>query len=186
MSVEAELRTELDHLYSRLSSMEARLLGTHRRATMPGTEVEVLLVTLGALEAAFELSAVKEVVPAATLAPLPEAPPWVLGTLNLRGTTVPVVHVGSRLKRESRGLKVQDLIVVAATELGTAGFVVSAVGAIANVTLDQTASLTETPHAAYVVGSFSYGEEARLLLGIRELLRHTELSSLIAEHEEQT
>lgn len=184
MSLEAELRTELDHLYSRLSEMEARLLGTHRRATMPGTEVEVLFVTIGALEAAFELSAVKEVVPAAALAPLPEAPAWVLGTLNLRGATVPVVHVGSRLTRESRSLKVQDLIVIASTDLGTAGFVVSAVGAIATIKLDQTASLTETPHAAYVVGSFSHADVARLLLGIRELLRHSELSSFIAEPEE--
>jgi chemotaxis signal transduction protein len=95
--------------------------------------------------------------------------------LNLRGSSLPVVHIGARLERKAPELELQHLIVIASTELGTAGFVVDDVGVVLEVTLDAAPSLTETPHAPYVVGTFSHQGKARLILGIQELLRHSDL-----------
>jgi chemotaxis signal transduction protein len=176
MSLESELQEEVDLLHARLAELEARFRGTYRSGRKPGASVEVLFVRIGDLHAAFELDTVKEVVPAAALAPLPEAPAWVLGTLKLRGSSLPVVHIGARLNRRSPELLVQHLIVIASTELGTAGFVVDDVGIVLQVTLGEAPSLTETPHAPYVVGSFTHQDRARLVLGIQELLRHSDLA----------
>jgi purine-binding chemotaxis protein CheW len=180
MDRDAELQVEVDELRARLAALEARLRRWHRSGRAPGSELEVLFVRVLDLLGAFELAAVREVVPAALLAPLPEAPAWVLGTLNLRGVTIPVVDVSSRLRGATPELSVADVIVIVATEFGTAGVVVSEVGAIRNVTLDEQAALLETPHAAYVVGTFSCDGQARLLLGVQELLRHSDLASLVA------
>lgn len=173
MDLEAELR----ELQSRLAELTARMERSFKGGRAPGSRVETLLVEIGTLSAAFELEAVREVVPVAELAPIPEAPPWVLGALNLRGHTTPVVHIGSKLVGGSPDFELEDLIVVANTDLGTAGFVVTAVGAIVDVTLDDTTSLNETPHASYVVGTFSHLGKPRVLLGVRELLRATNLAS---------
>jgi purine-binding chemotaxis protein CheW len=173
-----ELEAEVGELKARLGQLEAKLRGSFRGGRAPGTRADVLLVTIGRLEAAFELEGVREVVPTAQLQPIPEAPPWVLGTLNLRGGTTPVVHIGARLAGGRAELVVEDLIVIAATQAGTAGFIVSAVGNIVEITLDQEASITDTPHASYVVGTFTHGGQSRLLLGIPELLRQADLRRL--------
>ena len=181
MGGEAELQAEVDALRARLTALEARMHKSHKHGRPPGAELEVLFLSVGALHAAFELGAVCEVVPAAELAPLPEAPSWVLGTLNLRGATLPVVDIASRLSSRAPGLELSDIIVIVSTEHGTAGVVVSEVGAIKNVRLDQRAAFLETPHASYVVGTFSHDGQARLLLGVPELLRHSELAPIIGQ-----
>lgn len=177
MDLEAELRD----LQNRLAELSARLERSFKGGRAPGTRVDVLLVEIGSLSAAFELGPVREVVPVAELTPIPEAPPWVLGALNLRGSTTPVVHIGSKLVGGSPDFELEDLIVVAATELGAAGFVVTAVGSIVEATLDDTTSLNETPHASYVVGTFSHLGKPRLLLGVPELLRVTNLAAETAK-----
>lgn len=179
VSHELELRAEVDALRGRLAQLEARLKKTYERTNISGRDTSVLLVDVGSLKGALELKRVQEVVPAATLSPLPEAPDWVLGTLNLRGRSVPVVHVAHRLGGATKALALSDLIVVVATESGTAGLVVSQVGAVKVIKTQDDTSLLETSHAPYVIGSFNDGSVARLVLGVTELFRHTELSSLV-------
>lgn len=186
MGAEAELQAEVDALRARLTALEARLNRSHKNGRVPGAEIEVLFLAVGRLLAAFELDAVSEVVPAALLAPLPEAPSWVLGTLNLRGSTIPVVDIASRLSARAPGIGLSDIIVIVSTELGTAGVVVSEVGVIRSVRLDQQAAFLETPHAGYVVGTFSHDGQARLLLGVQELLRHSELAPILAREQGAT
>jgi len=171
-----DLEAEVRDLQNRLADLQARLSRKFKGGRAPGTRVEVLLVEIGALSAAFELGPVREVVPVAALKPIPEAPPWVLGALNLRGRTTPIIHIGSKLSGGSPDFELEDLVVVADTEFGTAGFVVSAVGSIVETLLDDTTSLNETPHASYVVGTFSHLGSPRVLLGILELLRYTDLA----------
>ena len=178
MSHELELRAEVDALRGRLAQLEARLKKTYARPNLTSRDTAVLMVDVGALKGALELERVQEVVPAATLSPLPEAPDWVLGTLNLRGKSVPVVHVAHRLGGANKTLALSDLIVVVATESGTAGLVVSQVGAVKVIRSEQDTSMMETAHAPYVIGAFNDGAVARLILGVTELFRHTELSML--------
>jgi len=179
VSHELELRAEVDALRGRLAQLETRLKKTYARPNLSGRDTAVLLVDVGSLRGALELERVQEVVPAATLSPLPEAPDWVIGTLNLRGTSVPVVHVAHRLGGTAKTLALSDLIVVVATPSGTAGLVVSQVGAVKVIRSHDDTSMHETAHAPYVIGSFNDGTVARLILGVSELFRHTELSLVV-------
>lgn len=183
MSQELELRAEVDALRGRLAQLEARLKKTYARSNSTASATAVLLVDVGTLKGALELDRVQEVVPAATLSSLPEAPDWVLGTLNLRGRSLPVVHVAHRLGGAPRTLALSDLIVIVNTESGSAGLVVSQVGAVKVVRTQGDTSLLEAPHAPYVIGSFNDGAAARLILGVAELFRHTELSAFLVGSE---
>jgi purine-binding chemotaxis protein CheW len=65
--------------------------------------VEALLIPVGAEVHAVELALVREVVRAPRVAPVPGAPPWLLGLANLRGQVVPVVDSVRALGAEPLG-----------------------------------------------------------------------------------
>ena len=180
MSLELSLQAQIDVLRGQLSQLEDRLGQALRRQEPLALEFEVLHVRIERTHAAFELESVREVVPAAELTPLPEAPAWVLGMLNLRGTTLPVIDVGTRLAARPPRLLLGDLIVIASAGAGMAGLVVSEVDTITRVEREALqSSVLETPHAAYALGTFSHAGRSTVLLGVNELLRHSELSAFV-------
>jgi purine-binding chemotaxis protein CheW len=60
--------------------------------------ISVLLAKLGGTQIGFSASAVREIVRAVAIAPLPGAPAIIEGAINLRGRIVPVVDVRQRLE----------------------------------------------------------------------------------------
>ena len=60
-----------------------------------------LVVVAGGQRFAWELTAIREIVPARACTRLPGSPAWVSGLLNLRGTVVTVVDLGARLGLEA-------------------------------------------------------------------------------------
>lgn len=182
MPVDSEILGEIQALHRRLRELESRVgHGAAPVEPLP-EEFDVLFVRIGGVAAAFELRAVREVVPAAALTPVPEAPAWVLGLLNIRGSTVPVVDIGSRLEGRPARLRVNDLIVVATGKLGAVGLVVNEVDTVARIERKALQpAVHETPHAEYVLGAFPRGGHSVVLLGLSELLRQTELPVLSEE-----
>lgn len=59
------------------------------------------MVVSGQQRFAWELSAIKEIVPARAVTRLPGAPVWVLGLLNLRGRVVTVADLALRMGLEA-------------------------------------------------------------------------------------
>ncbi len=59
------------------------------------------MVVAGQQRFAWELSAIKEIVPARAVTRLPGAPIWVLGLLNLRGRVVTVADLALRMGLEA-------------------------------------------------------------------------------------
>jgi len=59
------------------------------------------VVVAGQQRFAWELSAIKEIVPARAVTRLPGAPVWVLGLLNLRGRVVTVADLAVRMGLEA-------------------------------------------------------------------------------------
>lgn len=57
----------------------------------------VLAFTLAAHQFAVRVEAVLEIIEEPPLMPLPSSPPWMLGLVDIRGSTVPVVDLGARL-----------------------------------------------------------------------------------------
>ena len=59
----------------------------------------------------------QRVVQPAAITPLPEAPPAiVLGILGLQGEVIPVINLRKSFRPPERGIRSEDLVVVARTE----------------------------------------------------------------------
>jgi purine-binding chemotaxis protein CheW len=100
----------------------------------------LLILVVGDERYGIDINAVGETRPLAGLAPLPHAPPFWIGLVNVRGRLCPVLDLGRYLQvpeSESPSLPAGDrrmLVVVAAVGL-TVGLMVDAVGEIRRVPL---------------------------------------------------
>jgi purine-binding chemotaxis protein CheW len=88
-----------------------------------GPSTDVLVLRLEAREYALPVHRVIEVVRMVAITPLPEAPPWVDGVVNLRGRVVPVIDLRARLGIPRRVPDLSTPIVMTVAESGAFGLV---------------------------------------------------------------
>lgn len=80
--------------------------------TPPDTTLSLLRVRLGDAVLALPAMAVREVVRAVAIAPLPGAPSIIEGAVNLRGALVPVIDVRGRLRLPPRPIDPDQFLVI--------------------------------------------------------------------------
>lgn len=85
------------------------------RAEAHGGLIEALLIEVDGVRFALPTHSVEEVIAAAQPMPLPEAPPFVLGILNVRGEVLPVLDLRRHLGRPSREVRASDHLILART-----------------------------------------------------------------------
>jgi len=101
----AALESELVHLRQAVAT-------TLLQPAAPDEELAVLECVAGGQSFGVLLSTVLEVLPVAELVPLPEAEPWILGSLNLRGESVVVIDMTLRLLGRPHTIEPSEYIVV--------------------------------------------------------------------------
>jgi len=99
----------------------------------------------GEQEFGADIMAIREIRGWTETTPLPHAPPYVRGVINLRGVVLPVVDLKARLGREETLANPKHVIVVVETENRTIGLLVDAVSDILTVT---AADVQPTPELA--------------------------------------
>lgn len=163
---------ELVALRARLADLERRLgARSVDEEALPAGEVEVLVCRVGSERVALLLRDVREVVPIASVTALPEAPPWVLGLLQVGETAVPVLDVDARFDRRARPIAISDLVVLCRHEPDGVGLVVSEVDDVKRIaSVDIADPKRDVPHAAYLRGTFRDADGAVLLLGLRRFV----------------
>ena len=108
--------------------------------------------------------------------PLPNAPEYILGVLNLRGAIVPVMDVRKRFELESVEYTVKTVaIMVNMVQGGTervVGLVVDAVADVHELDINkiQLAPKSGSTHTEYVKGLASIGDNMVILLDVDNLL----------------
>jgi len=96
----------------------------------PGVD-DLVVVRAGGHAYGIPVAAVVEVTRMVALAPLPAAPPWVVGVVDLRGTPVPVIDLAARLGRAARAPVLERRIVVMGDPADPVGIVVDEVSGVA-------------------------------------------------------
>ncbi len=137
---------------------------------LPTGAVEAIVCRLGDGRIALPLHQVQEVTMIAWTAPLPEAPPWIVGLLDLRGEVLPVIDVAARVDQCARTPSLTDHIVVCRDEGRAVGLLVQAVLGVASLDRDEAASSIDAPHARYVRAALRDDEGVVLLLSLRRLV----------------
>jgi purine-binding chemotaxis protein CheW len=139
---------------------------------------QFLLFRIGDEEFGMPIGAVDEVAQLpAKLTPLPKAPAFVLGVMNLRGQVIPVIDQAQRFGADASQASRRRVIVTKIGEL-QAGFLVDAVSEVVRVTADalRTAPDFGNEETRVFERVANLGDEQRIILIVnpRELLDRAE------------
>jgi purine-binding chemotaxis protein CheW len=88
---------------------------------------QLVVLRLGDREYGLIAGAVEQVVRMVAIRPVPEAPPWIAGVVNLRGRTTPMMDLRTRLGLSAGTHGLSDHIVIVRSREATLGLIVDAV-----------------------------------------------------------
>lgn len=148
--------------------------------------MEVLIFQLSGQRYGVCVADVREVLRAVTFAPLPKAPAFVEGVINLRGALLPVLDIRMRFRLAPRPPAVSDHLVVAAA--GDRLVALRVDGATDLITVDP--EMIESPArvvsgTAYVTGVAKLPDGLVLIHDLRTFLSQTEADALAELDAEQ-
>jgi purine-binding chemotaxis protein CheW len=134
---------------------------------------QYLTFALGQEEYGVEILKIREIKGFSPLTPLPNAPHYVKGVLNLRGTIVPIIDLRARFAMAAVECTKYTVIVVVQVGGQTVGFVVDAVSDVLTVSRDAiqpTPDLHGQIDTACLTGLAPAGEKMVILLDIDTVL----------------
>ncbi|MCP4679105.1 MAG: purine-binding chemotaxis protein CheW [Deltaproteobacteria bacterium] len=167
----AEVIEEIGKLEQRLNELRATMAQRLVRESVPKEEFSLFVCRIRNERVGLPIESVEEVLPMCKLASLPEAPPWLAGLLNLRGSMIPVIDALARIERRERSPELRDFLVICSSEERRFGLIVQEVFQIENVdgSLIQPVD-RELPQAPYVLGLFQIDGKAVFQLSLSCLL----------------
>jgi purine-binding chemotaxis protein CheW len=135
--------------------------------------------TLGDLEFGLPLAAVERVLLAMAVAPLPGAPPVILGVVNVHGDVLPVADMRSRFGLAPRPLDPGDHFVVASTPARRLALAVdSASGVVECPARDLVEAASVVPGMEHVKGIARTGDGLLLIQDLDRFLALDEEAAL--------
>lgn len=147
---------------------------------------EFLSFRLGGEEYGVDILKVQEIRSVDTVTRLPEAPDYIRGVVNLRGTIVPVVDMRIKFRLEAAEYNEQTVMIVLNMAERTVGMVVDGVSDVLTLGEDQIRPPPELSGAmdtAFVTGLGAVDERMLILVDIDRLLDFDELARLDATPE---
>ena len=124
---------------------------------------------------------VQEVLRVSEIAPVPGAPHYVLGIINLRGNVVTVVDTRIRLGLPTSEMTDSTRIVIIEGEKHVVGILVDCVAEVVDLTASEMESAPNVGNeesARYIQGVASRGDELLILVDLNKLLTDEEWEEL--------
>ncbi len=140
---------------------------------------ELIAFRVGDQEFCVNVMAVREIRGWTKATPMPHAPSYVIGVINLRGAVLPIVDFSARLGMRSTEPTPRHVIIVSQVGSRTVGLLVEAVSDILTVTEDNIQPVPE-------VASSLVKQYARGILAIdKRMICMIELDTLFPENESE-
>jgi len=132
---------------------------------------QILIFTLGESSFALYLSSVERVVRAVETTPLPKAPEFILGVINMQGKVIPVVDIRPCFGIPRRAVKSDDQFILAHTSRRLVALVADSVIGIHHLAAQELVTAREIlPGAAYIHGLAKVEGELILLCDLDQFL----------------
>ncbi len=113
------------------------------------------------------------------ITPVPDAPRFVLGVVDLGGTVMPVVDLRSRFNYPPRGVRLSDHLIVATTATRTVALVVDATEGVIEASLEDHVSADEImPRFEGIEGMVRLAEGLVLIHDLERLLSGEEQAAV--------
>jgi purine-binding chemotaxis protein CheW len=124
---------------------------------------------------------VQEVLRVTEIAPVPGAPHYVLGIINLRGNVVTVVDTRERLGLDAKEMDESTRIVIIEAEKLVVGILVDAVAEVVDLRMSEIESAPSVGNdesSKYIQGVASRDGELLILVDLNKLLNNEEWAEL--------
>jgi len=124
---------------------------------------------------------VQEVLRVTEIAPVPGAPNYVIGIINLRGNVVTVIDTRMRFGLPPKEMDDSTRIVIIEAENQTVGIVVDSVSEVVDVyanEIETAPNVGNDETARYIEGVVSRSEELLILVDLNKLLTEDEWSEM--------
>lgn len=159
--------------------LQANQTATVHESEEPGFAQELLTFTLGAEEYAIDILKVQEIRGYDAVTTIANAPSFIKGVINLRGTIVPIVDLRIKFNLPSVEYGGQTVVIVVNVGSRIVGVVVDGVSDVMTLTPEQIKPAPEfslSLSSDYLSGLASIGERMLVLVDIEKLLNSEELA----------
>lgn len=116
---------------------------------------------------------VREVLRNIEIAPVPGAPSYVLGIINLRGNVVTVIDTRARFGLTSNDLQEESRTVIIETMGQTVGLLVDSIAEVADILqsqIESTPNVGNDDNSKYIQGVHSRNSELLILIAVEKVL----------------
>ena len=147
-----------------------------RNATAPVDEF--LSFTLGEEDYGVDILKVQEIRGYDAVTRLPDAPDYIKGVINLRGTIVPVIDLRLKLRMKEARYDAFTVMIVLNVEARVVGIVVDSVSDVISLNADQirpTPEFGASVDTRFISGIGTMDERMLILLDIETLINSTDL-----------
>jgi purine-binding chemotaxis protein CheW len=134
---------------------------------------QFLTFTLKNEEYGIEILKVQEIKGFSKITPIPNAPIFVRGVMNLRGTVVPIIDLRARFSMNEKDYDQFTVIIVVNVGARVVGLVVDTVSDVLNIPTEQIADppeLASSGDGSCITGMGKLGERIIMLLDIGRLV----------------
>ncbi len=124
---------------------------------------------------------VQEVLREVEVAPVPGAPDYVLGIINLRGNVVSVIDARTRFGLQPKESDEMSRIIVIEAQQQILGILVDSVAEVVDIQRDEIDTAPNVGNAEtskYIDGVVSRGEKLLILVDLNKLLTQTEMGQI--------
>ncbi len=124
---------------------------------------------------------VKEVLRNIEIAPVPGAPNYVLGIINLRGNVVTVIDTRTRFGLAAKEVDENSRVIVIEAEDQSVGILVDAIAEVADIPeseIEVTPNIGNDDSSKYIMGVYSTKGNLIILVEIAKLLTQEEWSEM--------
>jgi purine-binding chemotaxis protein CheW len=145
-------------------------------------EVQLVIFDLSGEEFGLDISQVREIIRMQDITPVPKAPQFIEGVINLRGQIIAVMDLAKRFGLDRTNRTEKTRIVVADVGGNTVGLIVDEVPEVLRISesnIDQTPSMIETQiHADFIRGVGKMEKRLIILLNVNKILTSEEAKQM--------
>jgi purine-binding chemotaxis protein CheW len=130
-----------------------------------------------------EIKHVTEIIGIQNVTEVPDLPDFIRGIINLRGKIIPVMDVRTRFKKEFMDYNDRTCIIVIDIEEISIGLIVDTVSEVLNIAEENVVLPPNSKTGfsnRYVKGIGKVGDDVKLILDCKKLLKEDELEELIS------
>ncbi|MDH5471823.1 MAG: chemotaxis protein CheW [Gammaproteobacteria bacterium] len=124
---------------------------------------------------------VQEVLRVTDIAPVPGAPSYVVGIINLRGNVVTVIDTRMRFGLSPKEMDDSTRIVIIESDKQTVGIIVDSVSEVVDIysnEIETAPNVGNDETARYIEGVVSRGDELLILIDLNKLLTEDEWADM--------